>query len=41
MAVASEQRVVANGNPVFISFNEQIIAVAEFQNGYLVPKFQL
>jgi tRNA pseudouridine55 synthase len=40
MVVASEHRVVANGNPVFISFNEQIIAVAEFQNGYLVPKFQ-
>jgi len=27
--------------PVFISNNGQIIAVAEFQNGYLVPKFQL
>jgi tRNA pseudouridine55 synthase len=28
-------------SPIFISNNEQIIAVAELQNGYLVPKFQL
>jgi len=41
MTVAGDQRLVANGKPVFISHNGQIIAVAEVRNGYIVPKFQI
>jgi len=39
MAVVSS--LVASEKPMFISSDGQIIAVAEFHNGYLVPKFQL
>jgi tRNA pseudouridine55 synthase len=38
---ACGQRLAVSGNPVFVSCNGQIIAAAEVQNGYLVPKFQL
>jgi len=31
----------ANGNLMFVANNGRLIAVAELQNGYLVPKFQL
>jgi tRNA pseudouridine55 synthase len=41
VAVANYGRPTANGNPVFVSCDEQIIAVAGVQNGYFVPKFQL
>jgi len=41
VAVANYDRPTANGNPVFVSCDGQIIAVAEVQNGYFVPKFQL
>ncbi|MCL2283647.1 MAG: tRNA pseudouridine(55) synthase TruB [Fibromonadales bacterium] len=42
VVVASGQWLVASGgNPVFIANNEQIIAVAEIKNGYILPKFLL
>jgi tRNA pseudouridine55 synthase len=41
VTVASDRCLIASEKPVFISGNGQIIAVAEFHNGYLVPKFQL
>jgi len=41
VTVASGQWLVAGENPVFVFSDEQIIAVAELLNGYLVPKFQL
>ncbi len=41
VAVASGQCLTASENPVFVSSDGQIIAVAELLNGYLVPKFQL
>jgi len=41
VVVACGQRLTAGGNPVFVSCNGQIIAAAEVQNGYLLPKFQL
>jgi len=41
VVAANGQRLAVSGNPVFVSCNKQIIAVAEVQNGYLVPKFQL
>jgi len=41
VVVACDQRLAVSGNPVFVSCNGKIIAAAEIQNGYLVPKFQL
>ncbi len=41
VVVASDNSLTVSGNPVFISCNEQIIAVAEVQNNYFIPKFQL
>ena len=39
--VTGGQGLAISGNLVFVANNEQIIAVAELQNGYLVPKFLL
>ncbi|GBU24803.1 tRNA pseudouridine synthase B [Fibrobacteria bacterium R8-3-H12] len=39
--VASGKWLVASGNLVFISHNGQVIAAAELQNGYFVPRFLL
>ena len=41
LPVTSSQEPVANGNLIFVANNELVIAVAELQNGYLVPKFLL
>ena len=41
VVAACGQKPAVSGNPVFVSCNGQIIAAAEVQNGYLVPKFQL
>jgi tRNA pseudouridine55 synthase len=41
LPVAGGQRAADSGNLMFVTNNGHIIAVAELQNGYLVPKFQL
>jgi len=41
LPVAHGKKPAISGNLMFIANNEQIIAVAQWQNGYLVPKFLL
>jgi len=41
LPVVSTQEPAVSGNLMFVANNEQVIAVAELQNGYIIPKFLL